>query len=156
LQGPGADTLNTVFGDCLVKYIDVLGRKGCCRTALEFCKLLLGLNPKDDTHGVLLRIDYYANRAKESEYLLEFCSQFGQQIYSNNVKSCTIPCIRLMPNLIMTQAMAIKHVCQDEEEAKNHNEEISESINKVNSAIETGKIYELFNFHEPKRIQADI
>jgi len=73
LQGPGADNLNTVFGDCLVKYIDVLGRKGCCRTALEFCKLLLGLNPKDDTHGVLLRIDYYANRAKESEYLLEFC-----------------------------------------------------------------------------------
>jgi len=52
--------------------------------------------------------------------------------------------------------MAIKHVCKDEEESKNHNEEISESVNKVNSAIETGKIYELFNFQEPRRIQSDI
>ena len=44
-SGLGSEPLNVVFGDCLVKYIDVLGRKGCCRTALEFCKLLFGLNP---------------------------------------------------------------------------------------------------------------
>jgi len=66
-----------VFGDCLVKYIDVLGRKGCSRTALEYCKLLLGLNPKQDTHGVLLRIDYYAIRAKEYNFLLNFVEGFG-------------------------------------------------------------------------------
>jgi hypothetical protein len=60
----GLEPLNHVFGECLVKYIDVLGRKGCCRTALEYCKLLLGLNPKVDFWGVLMRIDYYAIRAK--------------------------------------------------------------------------------------------
>lgn len=40
----GAEPLNFIFGDCLVKFIDVLGRKGCCRTALEYCKMLVGLN----------------------------------------------------------------------------------------------------------------
>lgn len=44
--GPGSEPLNTVFGECLVKYIDVLGRKGCCRTALEYCKMLFGIGPK--------------------------------------------------------------------------------------------------------------
>jgi hypothetical protein len=71
-QGPGSEPLNTVFGDCLVKYIDVLGRKGCTKTALEYCKLLLGLNPKKDTHGVLLRIDYYAHRCRDHQFLLNF------------------------------------------------------------------------------------
>ena len=37
--------LNKVFCEALVKYIDILGRKGCSRTALEICKLLLSLSP---------------------------------------------------------------------------------------------------------------
>jgi hypothetical protein len=73
-QMPGCEPLNIVFGDCLVKIIDVLGRKGSARTALEYCKLLFGLNPKQDTHGVLLRLDYYAYRAKEYKYLMDFTS----------------------------------------------------------------------------------
>jgi hypothetical protein len=67
-----------IFGECLVKYIDVLGRKGCCRTALEYCKLLLGINSKLDFHGSLLRIDYYAIRAHEYSYLLDFVENFGE------------------------------------------------------------------------------
>lgn len=74
----GAETLNEVFAECLVKYIDVLGRKGCSRTALEICKLLLGLCPQLDLQGALLRYDYYAIRAHEYTYLLDFISQFGE------------------------------------------------------------------------------
>ena len=44
--GDDAEPLNTIFAEILVKYIDVLGRKGCCRTAIEVCKLLLGLTPE--------------------------------------------------------------------------------------------------------------
>ena len=69
---PGCENLNIIFAECLVKYIDVLGRKGCSKTALEVCKLLLGLNPKHDTWGVLLRIDFYSLRAKEYEFLIKF------------------------------------------------------------------------------------
>jgi len=74
----GSENLNQVFGDCLVKYIDILGRKGCCRTGLEFSKLLLGLSPKTDLFGALLRIDYFAIRAKEFNYLLYLIENFDK------------------------------------------------------------------------------
>ena len=44
--GPKCEPLNNVFCECLIKYIDILGRKGCNRTAMEFCKLLMGLSPR--------------------------------------------------------------------------------------------------------------
>ena len=115
--------LNVIFGDCLVKYIDVLGRKGCCRTAVEYCKLLLGLNPHWDFHGVLMRIDYYAIRAREYNYLLYFIENFSDQFYGVN-KDAKIPCIKLLPNLMMASALAIKRIGK-EEEVKNHNENIA-------------------------------
>ena len=62
---PKCEPLNNVFCECLIKYIDILGRKGCNRTAMEFCKILLGLCPRQDPYGVLLRFDFYAIRAKE-------------------------------------------------------------------------------------------
>ena len=61
-----------MFCESIVKYIDVLGRKGCSRTALEFCKLLISMVPQEDPFGALLRIDYYAIRAKEYDYLIKF------------------------------------------------------------------------------------
>ena len=41
----GAEPLNLIFAECLQKYIDILGRKGCNRTAVEFCKFFLCLDP---------------------------------------------------------------------------------------------------------------
>lgn len=69
---PKCENLNKVFCECLVKYIDILGRKGCNRTAMEFCKLLLGLSPREDPYGVLLRYDFYAVRAKEYHSYVKF------------------------------------------------------------------------------------
>lgn len=139
---PDAEHLNVVFGECLVKYIDVLGRKGCCRTALECCKLLLGLNPEQDMHGVLLRIDYYANRAREFEYQLSLMNNFDLQVYNGNPG--LIPCIKLMPNLMMTSSLAYKALCT-EEESKTHNDDLETCVQKLNSAVETGTVRELFS-----------
>lgn len=66
----------------MLKYIDILGRKGCNRTALEFCKLFLCLDPTNDPYGVLLRIDYYALRAKEASYLLSFLDNYPREVFS--------------------------------------------------------------------------
>ena len=66
------EPLNRVLAECLIKYIDILGRKGCNKTALEFCKFLFSLDPLADPYGVLLRIDFYANRGKEYDYLINF------------------------------------------------------------------------------------
>jgi len=66
------EPLNKVFGECLIKYIDILGRKGCNRTAMEFCKLLIGLSPAQDPYGVLFKYDFYAIRAKEYQTYVDF------------------------------------------------------------------------------------
>lgn len=47
----------------LFRYIQMLGREGCSRTALEYCKLLLNLDPHDPLF-ILFIIDYYAIRSQ--------------------------------------------------------------------------------------------
>lgn len=61
---------NKTFFLALFRYIQMLGREGCSRTALEYCKLLLSLDPTDPLF-VLLIIDYYAVRSGEYEWLLD-------------------------------------------------------------------------------------
>ena len=75
------EPLNKAFCECLLKYIDILGRKGCNRTALEFCKLLIGLSPKGDPYGVLLRYDFYAIRGKEYKSYINFVRQFCAEVH---------------------------------------------------------------------------
>lgn len=57
----------------LFKHIGFIGGRACYRTSLEFCKLLLSLDPENDPLAVVLSIDFYALRAKEFEWFVEFC-----------------------------------------------------------------------------------
>lgn len=91
-----------VFCECLVKYIDIMGRKGCSRTALEYCKLLLGLSPENDPQGTLLRMDYYADRAREYNYLLRLIKELPNEIYPEEPMASLL----VLPNLLMTAALA--------------------------------------------------
>lgn len=54
----------------LFRHILNVGQKGCYRTALELCKLLLNLSPDDDPLAVSLMIDFYALRAQEYSWLV--------------------------------------------------------------------------------------
>ena len=115
---PVGEPLNRVFAECLVKYIDILGRKGCNRTAMEFCKLLLGLSPRTDPYGVLLRLDFYAIRAKEYSLYLKFVRQFNAEVHK-----CGSLLIQL-PNCLLTCGLA-KHLKADE---VNSNTEMSLAV----------------------------
>ena len=95
------DNLNRVFGESLVRLIDILGRKGCARTALELCKLVLSLSPQNDMFGNLLRIDYYAIRSGELGFLMRFVEEFVGEFYGNEVQ----PTILLLPNLIYSTSL---------------------------------------------------
>ena len=97
-----AEPLNRVFGECLAKYIDILGRKGCNRTAIEFCKLLLSLDPVNDPFGVLLRFDYYAIRAKEYGLLIQFVKNVTSEIYPEDKMASLLT----MPNFLLTVPLA--------------------------------------------------
>ncbi|XP_043586472.1 transcription factor 25 [Bombus pyrosoma] len=58
----------------LFKHINFVGGRACYRTSLEFCKLLLSLDPEGDPLAVVLCLDFYALRAKEYEWFIEFCN----------------------------------------------------------------------------------
>ncbi|XP_050301133.1 transcription factor 25 [Anthonomus grandis grandis] len=63
----------------IFKHLNFLGGRGCCRTALEFCKVLLNLDPKSDPLGIKLIMDFYALRAKEYEWLIGFVEDLDRR-----------------------------------------------------------------------------
>ncbi|XP_020643959.3 ribosome quality control complex subunit TCF25 [Pogona vitticeps] len=60
---------NRAFYLALFKHMVFLERRGCPRTALEFGKLILSLDPENDPLGVLLIIDFLSLRAREYTFL---------------------------------------------------------------------------------------
>jgi hypothetical protein len=108
------EPLNKVFAECLIKHIDLMGRKGCNRTGLEFCKLLLSLDP----YGVLLRIDYYAIRAKEFKYLRQLIKQLPFEVHPGQPELVSY---LVLPNLLMSTALSRRLEFLEECEAKGIN-----------------------------------
>jgi hypothetical protein len=91
-----------VFCDCLVKYIDILGRKGCSRTSLEYCKFLLSTNPYTDPYGALLRIDFYALRAHDYQLYIDFIRRLPLELHPEE------PCssLLILPNVLLSVGLA--------------------------------------------------
>ena len=63
---------NRAFFIALFRHIIYVGGRACHRTALEFCKLALSLDPHADPLGILLMMDFYAIRAQQHSWYLEF------------------------------------------------------------------------------------
>jgi len=72
---PYASPENRPFFTTLFKHIQNLGRKGCHRSAMECCKLLLSVDPQDPM-GVLGCIDYYAIMAEQYGFVLQLVNEF--------------------------------------------------------------------------------
>jgi hypothetical protein len=68
---PFSNPTNECFYRCLTKHAQLLGKKGCCRTALEISKLIFSLSPTDDAGNSLLLLDFYALRSEQYHFLLE-------------------------------------------------------------------------------------
>ncbi|PKU71860.1 transcription factor 25 [Dendrobium catenatum] len=66
---------NKPFFTALFCHMKNLDRRGCHRSALEVCKLLLSLDC-DDPKGALLCIDYFSLRAEEYRWLEEFVDEY--------------------------------------------------------------------------------
>jgi len=67
---------NRPFFLALYRHITYIGDRACYRTALEFCKVLFGLDPVDDPLGILLMIDYYAIKSEEFSYLIQMYEEY--------------------------------------------------------------------------------
>ncbi|KAF6202235.1 hypothetical protein GE061_004633 [Apolygus lucorum] len=55
----------------LFKHMMSIGSRACYRTALEFSKLILSLDPDGDPLAIILAMDFYALRAQEYDWLLK-------------------------------------------------------------------------------------
>lgn len=69
------DTNKPLF-TALFSHMKNMDRRGCHRSALEVCKLLLTLD-SDDPKGALFCIDYFALRAQEYGWLERFADEYG-------------------------------------------------------------------------------
>ncbi|KAL5719290.1 hypothetical protein ACHQM5_012090 [Ranunculus cassubicifolius] len=70
----GHETNRPLF-TVLFTHMQNLDRRGCHRSALEVCKLLLSLD-SDDPKGAMFCIDYYSLRAEEYTWLERFSEEY--------------------------------------------------------------------------------
>ncbi|KAL8458929.1 hypothetical protein ACS0TY_036425 [Phlomoides rotata] len=70
-----AHDTNKQFFTSLFSHMKNMDRRGCHRSALEICKLLLSLD-SDDPMGAMLCIDYYSLRAEEYAWLERFAEEY--------------------------------------------------------------------------------
>ncbi len=85
-----------------MKYIDILGRKGCSRTAFEFCKLLFSICPYHDPYGALLRVDFYTLRAREYQLFLDFVRKLPIELYPDEPSASLL----ILPNILLSMGLA--------------------------------------------------
>lgn len=67
---------NRTFFITLFKHISYCNRRGLRRTPLEYTKLLLSLEPRNDPLFATLLIDFYALRSEEFDFLIELISEW--------------------------------------------------------------------------------
>lgn len=67
---------NKPFFSSLFTHMKNMDRRGCHRSALEICKLLLSLD-SDDPMGAMFCIDYFALRAEEYAWLERFAEEYS-------------------------------------------------------------------------------
>lgn len=66
---------NKPFFSALFSHMKNMDRRGCHRSALEVCKLLLSLD-SDDPMGALFCVDYFSLRAQEFAWLEQFSEEY--------------------------------------------------------------------------------
>lgn len=66
--------LNRELFITLFRHLTFVGDRACYRTSLEFCKILLAFDPIKDPLATVLFIDFYALRAREYKWFVDFCN----------------------------------------------------------------------------------
>ncbi|KYQ92272.1 Nulp1-type basic helix-loop-helix domain-containing protein [Tieghemostelium lacteum] len=106
----------------IFRYIQILGRRGCPLTALEFCKLLLLFDHKDPLF-VRLIIDFYAIQSRQYRFLLDLYEKVGC------ITPGTSQPLDLLPNFCYSVSLAQYQV--EVENGDNSHKKSSELLQKA-------------------------
>ncbi|XP_014616085.1 PREDICTED: transcription factor 25 [Polistes canadensis] len=98
--------INRALFITIFKHLTFVGGRACYRTSLEFCKLLLSLDPLQDPLAVVLFIDFYALRAREYKWFVDFCNLWDS---TRNLTQ--------LPNI--AYSLALSHFCLGNHETAN-------------------------------------
>ncbi|KAG8224133.1 hypothetical protein J437_LFUL001827 [Ladona fulva] len=63
----------------LFKHMTYVGQRACYRTSLEFCKLLLSLDPEGDPLAAVLIVDFYSLQCHEYEWFIRLYEEWEAQ-----------------------------------------------------------------------------
>lgn len=95
---------NRAFYLALYKHMMFLEKRGCPRTALEYCKLILCLDPDSDPLCMLLLIDFLMLRSREYKSLLQMYQDWEEH---RNLSQ--------LPNFAFSCALCHFHLSQQED-----------------------------------------
>ncbi|KAM7446044.1 Transcription factor25 [Porites harrisoni] len=108
---------NRSFFIALFRQIIFVGQKGCYRTSLELCKLLLSLDPEEDPLGVLLMIDFYALRSEQFSFLIRLFEEWESH---RNLSQ--------LPNFAFSVALAYFHASKQTTETQKADEMLQTAL----------------------------
>uniref|UniRef100_A0A665SYB0 Transcription factor 25 (basic helix-loop-helix) n=1 Tax=Echeneis naucrates TaxID=173247 RepID=A0A665SYB0_ECHNA len=95
---------NRAFYLALYKHMIFLEKRGCPRTALEYCKLILSLDPDSDPLCMLLIIDFLMLRTREYQALLQLYQDWEEH---RNLSQ--------LPNFAFSTALSHFHLSKQED-----------------------------------------
>ncbi|KAF8271682.1 transcriptional repressor TCF25-domain-containing protein [Lactarius quietus] len=102
---------NRPFYLALHRHVIDLQRRGIYRTAFEFARLLLSLDPWSDPHGVYLHLDFLAIKSGMQSWLLSFSQLFAPTVSKaselEESQSGQMPIVAL-PGWAYARALALK------------------------------------------------
>uniref|UniRef100_A0A4W5NJS6 Transcription factor 25 (basic helix-loop-helix) n=1 Tax=Hucho hucho TaxID=62062 RepID=A0A4W5NJS6_9TELE len=95
---------NRAFYLAVYKHMVFLERRGCPRTALEYCRLILSLDPDSDPLCMLLLIDFLSLRSREYNFLLRLYQDW--EVHRN---------LSQLPNFAFSVALSHFHLSQEDQ-----------------------------------------
>lgn len=95
---------NRAFYLALYKHMMFLEKRGCPRTALEYCKLIMSLDPDSDPLCMLLLVDFLTLRSREYQSLLQLYQDW--EVHRN---------LSQLPNFAFSTALCYFHLSQQED-----------------------------------------
>lgn len=95
---------NRAFYLALYKHMMFLEKRGCPRTSLEYCKLILSLDPDSDPLCMLLLIDFLMLRSREYQALIQLYQDWEEH---RNLSQ--------LPNFAFSLALCHFHLSQQED-----------------------------------------
>ncbi|XP_037344894.2 transcription factor 25 [Pungitius pungitius] len=113
-------TENRAFYLALYKHMMFLEKRGCPRTALEYCKLILSLDPDADPLCMLLLIDFLTLRSREYQYLLQLHQDL--EVHRN---------LGLLPNFAFSTALCHFHLSQQDDADPEEREKERETADQM-------------------------